>query len=130
MAPRNSQTQPDPLEDDFDRELDGYEAAYEDSGYKIELAEGDSFKGRFNGTQGYMAEDRFNPGGPKQDVTMLLFTDEQGKKCNMWANYSLTQALESGKLVAGKDVMIRFDGKTDIKDGTQQLSKYSVYVKK
>jgi hypothetical protein len=130
MADKETDTVPDL--DDFNRHLDGYAPAYEDSGYKIELngtpAKADSFEGIFTGTKVFPnVHNEFT--GKDEDVTMLLFTDLTGARCNMWASYALTQAMDSGKLVPGKQVMLIHQGKESIKDGKQQLTKISVYVK-
>lgn len=131
MPVAKNQETPTASDDDFNRELEGYTVAYEDSGYKIELkgtpTNPDSFEGIYQGTKAFQVVNKFTD--KEEEVIMLCFKDLKGAACNIWANYALTEALKSGQLTSGKQVKLVHHGKEEIKDGTQQLSKYSVYVK-
>jgi hypothetical protein len=115
--------------DDFTRELEGYDVVTEDEGYSIDFPELPKgvFKGVFKGTKIFQSPNLQT--GELQDVTMLMFTDLNGERCNTWANYRLTEALGEGMTV-GREVMIVWHGKEKIKDGAQELNRMSVYCKK
>lgn len=106
-----------------------YETAVEDEGYRIELSgtedKPETFEGTFIGVD---VKTVTQDDGSIEPVTLLLFKDKRGHRCNMWENHRLGEARSKG-MVPGKKVKIVHSGKKNL-DGGRSLNSISVYVGK
>lgn len=116
--------------DGFDRELEGYRAVTEDEGYDIDFEKTPVFKGTFLRIATHSTENPEEDAAAGRPTTweQLLFRDEKGELCNTSSNYRLDQALATGELTEGVQVLIKHHGKKELKGG-QTLNRISVYVK-
>lgn len=107
-----------------------YEAAYEDSGQQIDfnaLPDG-KFYGLYLGLE--VKKDVQGLDGNLHDVNLLKFADRNGERFCVFGNYAIEQAVQSGKLVEGKKVMLVHHGKIEINGGQQSMNRIDVYVGK
>ena len=96
-----------------------------DPGYIIKLngdeKKPDVFVGKYLGTRTITIEGR--------STKQLLFEDNSGARCNMFANYALEQALESDEMVPGVLVRIKHFGKVNLPNG-RSFNRLTVQFKK
>lgn len=114
----------------WDETAGDWENLVKDSGYSIELNGSDAAPATFIGVvEDVLTRDVVDENtGEIRQVPQIIFRDRAGKQCNIFANYQIREAMESGKFVPGAIVKLQHFGKRDI-GGGKTVNRMTIQVR-